>query len=580
MNGLTQDVKTAALNLMVALDCPRSLTVAILLRYEDLDQLTSLGIDPAHYLDANSYVRAAAATDFLRKFDGFTLDVDVESATLEKWWWAEHECYKTNERLSPLLYGGSHGSCYSEAIGEFVSSFRKAVEKLIGDRPDSVFDGKFGPGATVSDTSRYVTVPDKMSSVPTLTPDAKYHLIPWMGTKWYSAHASSGRTSTFVRGNAFFTVPKSARIKRACAKEPSINGYYQLGVGRMLKDRLRRSGINLSEGKGIHMRVACEASKTSSFSTIDLSSASDTVATSLVELVLPHRWHSLLASLRSPYTCVGGKWVRLEKFSSMGNGFTFELETTLFAAICMAVMGECALPGRNLFVYGDDIIVPTKFAADVISALKFFGFTPNLKKTFLEGNFRESCGGDYFDGLSVRAHYLSSEPTEPQHWISLANGLRRMGSQDSFTDADRARLRRAWFAVLDNIPAQIRGCRGPEALGDLVIHDDEARWETRWRNYGNVRYVKVYRPARYSRVRWSGFNADVQLAAALYLDQGEASAFRWSHQPRPPSPLGPGGNPRTAAELNELSAAREEKARYIVPRDGVTGYKVGWVPYS
>lgn len=581
MDGLTQDVMDVAQTLMSALDCPRSLTVSILLRYEEVDQLTSLDVDPEHYLTSNDYIKANAATCFLKKYSGFVIPgCDPSVETTKKWWWAERECYKTNERLSPLLYGGSHGSIYGEAMGDFISSVRKAVVSLIGEGPDNLIEGKFGPGATVSDMSRYTTVPDKMSSLPTLTPTAKYHLLPWMGTEWYRAHASVGNSASFVRGNTYFTVPKNARVGRPCAKEPSINGFYQLGLGRQLKSRLKKSGLDLKEGQNIHRQVACEASITSSFATIDLSSASDTVCINLVKLLLPHRWYDVLSSLRSPYTNVEGKWVKLEKFSSMGNGFTFELETTLFAAICIAVMKGSALPGKNLFVYGDDIIAPTEFADEILSALSFLGFTPNKKKTYTKGNFRESCGGDYFHGDSARAYYLEENPDEPQKLISMANGLRRLAAQSSFTPGDRSRLLRAWFRCLDLLPSDIRRCRGPEALGDIVIHDAEERWDIRWRNNKNIRYVRVYRPARYKRVRWNGFNARVQLAVALYLDQSESPAFRWNSRSTPDFSLSPSGKPRDLEQILRMEAAWEEKNRYLVPRDGVLGYKVGWVAYS
>jgi hypothetical protein len=558
VNVLTPEVLDVVLSIMEGLDCPRSLSVAILVRHCEWDQVTSFEADPTHYLEPRDYFGAVAATDLLRKYDGFTLSVDPEAAAIEKWWWAERQCYRTNERLSPLVYGGSYGSDIDGALLDFVSRMRKAAEFLIGDRPPNTFDGKFGPGATMSDMSRFTTVPDKMSSLPTLTPNALFHLVPWTGTQWAEACAALGNSPLVVRGNSFFSVPKTSRTRRGCAKEPSLNGFYQLGLGREIRKRLGRRGFDLVNGQGVHRRVACSASNSGDFATIDLSSASDTVCTNLVKLVLPHRWHSMLDSLRSPFTKMGKSWVKLEKFSSMGNGFTFELETTLFACICMAVMGDDARPGRNLFVYGDDIIVPSKFSKDVIAALKFFGFTPNLKKTFTEGVFRESCGGDFFAGISVRAHYLTKDPDEPQHVISLANGIRRLAFQDSYHDDRWPGLRRAWFKCLDLLPSTIRRCRGPQALGDLVVHDDEERWETRWRSSG-IRYVRVYRPANYRVVRWDGFAHSVQFATAIYLA---------------------GSGPDTYRRVRPRYSLQEDDPRGLLPRDAVTGFKVGWVPFS
>ncbi len=554
--SLEHHVQDIALALMEGLNSPRSLTVAILIRYSEWDQLVSLRADPSLYNSADDYFRSVAATDFLRKYPDFELSHDPKERAMETWLASEKQCYLTNERLSPLLYGGSHGSVYGEAMGCMVQSIRQKVIDLIGEHPPSTFNGRFGPGATVSDKSRMSTIPDKMSSVPTFTTNAVYHLFPWIGTEWSHASSALGVTPQCVRGNVYFGVPKDAVTERGCAKGPSLNAYYQLGLGRVMRKRLKHSGLNLQTGANIHKRVACAASISGRFATIDLSSASDTICKNLVKLLLPRKWTEVLESLRENLTLFKKQWVYLEKFSAMGNGFTFELETTIFAAIAAACFPEetPAVFGENLFVYGDDIIVPDNVALDVLSALKFFGFTPNQRKTFTNGRFRESCGGDYYDGSDVRPHSLDETPSSPEQFISLANGIRRLierAGKLSVTVSEGlvAGIRRAWFRCLDSIPSNIRACRGPEDLGDLVIHDVEDKWVTRWRASG-IRYVRVYRPARFSKIRWEGFAYCVQFATALYLAGGG------SDKPF----LGPDST--------------------FIGRDSVTGYKVGWSPFS
>lgn len=556
---MTPEVRSIALSLMAGLDCPRSLTVAIMLRYEAWKDLTELTADPRHYRNSDDYLRAAAATEFLRKYDGFRITnpdgrpLNLRAEAIEKWMWSERQCWAANYRFSRVINNEPLGSSDDARLYAFLHAVRKEVGRILGRLPES-WEGRFGPGATVTDKARESTVAHKMSTNPSLTPNALGFLVPWIGTQWASASAALGRRPSFVRGNSFFTVPKNSRALRCCAKEPSVNGFYQLGLGRVMKERLRRVGINLKDGKGIHMQVACSASKTGAFATIDLTSASDCLATEVVNFCVPRGWYHALSDLRSPMTRVNGRWYRLEKFSSMGNGFTFELETTIFTAIaCVAARegGHLGEPGVDVFVYGDDIIVPTDVQESTIAALKFFGFTTNARKTYVDGPFRESCGGDYFEGQAVRPYYLESDPDEPHKLISLANGVRRLGAQTPPGHRLRSDLVSTWFRILDYLPSDVRRCRGPEALGDLVIHDRESAWITRWRS--SIRFIRVWRPARYDSVDWEGFAYDVQYASALY-----------GVELYPPKRIG-GGYP-----------ARQG----LIPREGVLGYKIGWVPFS
>ncbi|DAD51085.1 RNA-directed RNA polymerase [ssRNA phage SRR7976299_11] len=554
--SLTPDVQRVAQTLMEGLGTPRALAVAMLLKYGEWDQLTQLSVSPDQYDCPDRYLRDMAATSFLKKMDGLPVDIDLEAATFKQWLWAEKQCFRTNQRFNEISdFGTLNGSPVPEGILLFLDGVKKNLKQLLGENPPQLFDGRFGPGATMSDISGRTTVLHKMSSVPTSTPSALFYLVPWTGTKWAAACAARGDVPETVRGNAYFTVNKHSRIKRPCAKEPSINGFYQLGLGRVMRGRLKAQGIDLENGQNVHRQVACAASKSGEFCTVDLTSASDCCAAAFVRAVAPPMWHEVLSDLRSSHTQIrdirGKKhWVRLEKFSSMGNGFTFELETALFAAIVMTVMRGQAILGHNVFVYGDDIICPSEFYSEVSAALRFCGFTPNPMKSFSTGYFRESCGGDFLKGVAVRPYFLKEDCNEPQQFISLANGIRRLSLQGTNPDL-RAHLRRAWFSALDCIPTPIRACRGPEDLGDLVIHDDEEKWNTRWRANG-IRYVRVYRPAKFRGTSFDRFDPDIQFAGALY-----GVALRQILKPR-----------------------KNLDNRSVLGRDAVEGYKVGWTPYS
>lgn len=294
--------------------------------------------------------------------------------------------------------------------------------------------------------------------------------------------------------------------------EASLSLAYQLAVGRAIRSRLRESyGNDLQNGQPKHRQLAQKASLDGSLATIDLSDASNLVARALPELVLPSQWYELVNSLRAPYVNIDGRTVRLEMFSSMGNGFTFELETLLFQSLARTV---CKLMGfrdrlDEISVYGDDIIVPTEIAESVLAALTYFGFVPNKRKTFVTGPFRESCGGDFFDGVPVRAHYVKILPTEPQHWISLANGLWRLPQKW---------VSRARMECLKNIPAAVRSCQGPAELGDVVIHGPmeyhNSRSFTPKGEHEPVTHYRAYRPV-VSAISWHHWWPEVQLASAL-----------------------------------------------------------------
>lgn len=437
---------------------PRALAVNALAQAGEWTQLQELRVKPSDYFDAESLRRDLAVTELLRKCSIPGDSKRKYEAAVKTFWSCEAQNAATNARLSRFVHNGPFEGSQDERLCVFIDAWRKKVSKVLGKLPARLTP-RFSGGATYADKSKVATPPDKMTNRATYYPGCS-GILPFF---WESAwgRANLRNAPRRVRGNIFFTVPKDGIKDRGCAKEASIPVAIQLDVGSFLKDRLRLFGIDLKRGQALHQLLAKQASLDGRRATLDLSNASDTVAYLLVKLGLPDDWFCLFDSLRAPFTRVDGKWVRLEKFSSMGNGFTFELETLIFFTLAETLRDQMGLKDQ-VFCYGDDLIVQTELYTPLRALLAFFGFTVNEKKSFNEGWFRESCGGDYFQGESVRAHYLDEPPDEPQKWISLANGLRRLGAIGHA----------AWVECLKNIPHDIRRCRGPEELGDVVIHDD------------------------------------------------------------------------------------------------------------
>lgn len=222
-------------------------------------------------------------------------------------------------------------------------------------------------------------------------------------------------------------VPKTARTHRAIAVEPMLNVYFQLGVGRVIRRRLRSHGHDLSSCWERNKMLAQQGSKEEDglkLSTIDLSMASDTLAIELVRDLLPPDWFDLLWALRSPNGDFNGTLKPWAKFSSMGNGYTFELETLIFLALAKSVCEVNGINSSKVSVFGDDIILPTDAYDTFSDCLRFCGFSLNQEKSFPRGPFRESCGGDYFQGQDVRPFYLKREIRSVRDLIFLRNSLR------------------------------------------------------------------------------------------------------------------------------------------------------------
>jgi hypothetical protein len=160
-----------------------------------------------------------------------------------------------------------------------------------------------------------------------------------------------------------------------------------------------------------------------------MSKASDSFVWEHVEYLTPKTWHDILQAVRTDLIKgPDGKPREYNSYMLMGSGHTFPLQTILFYSICKAVL-ELMGSRAKVDVYGDDIIFPSSLAWYVVGSLHNLGFTVNVDKSFIDGPFRESCGGDYHTGVDVRPfmpeHECTSlgahEYTEFLH--KLANGL-------------------------------------------------------------------------------------------------------------------------------------------------------------
>jgi hypothetical protein len=264
-----------------------------------------------------------------------------------------------------------------------------------------------------------------------------------------------------VQGSTYFTVLKNLETDRSALKEATANGFLQRGLGITIREALLKVGIDLRD-QTANQRAAQLAYARGDV-TVDLKSASDLVCREGVRILSPAKWYQLMDDLRSHAYLEKGEWLPLEKFSSMGNGFTFELETLIFWALSQSVIETLHLgDGRRrsrALVYGDDIILPSAALPLLRETFAAFGFIINEGKTHYESAFRESCGKHYFAGCDVTPVYQKEplpdlDPRDPLYLAEryrFANRLLRLSLNWGGGEVLDARLRPAIIASLDGL---------------------------------------------------------------------------------------------------------------------------------
>jgi len=303
---------------------------------------------------------------------------------------------------------------------------------------DTIFSkGKVGPGANIGAVngdfySKIFGGPLTCSSA-----GLAYHYQTTIQRypMWNSAEAFRAQLHTapkVVKTSKLSFVPKNDTISRSICTEPTLNTFYQLGLGQVLTGRLRSFfGIDLNHQAERNARLARIGSTDGSWSTIDLESASDSISLGLCREIFPAWFMGYLSLLRSSAARLpSGEVVELKMVSSMGNGYTFPLQTLIFSAIVQAVYCSLEMRGRS-HVFGDDIVVKTIAYRRVCRLLQICGFTVNTAKSFCEGSFRESCGRDYLNGRDIRGPYIKRLKT-PQDLFAAINMLNLFTAKTDF----------------------------------------------------------------------------------------------------------------------------------------------------
>jgi len=423
--------------------------------------------DPRSYSDREVFRHDYLCVEILRKFADRIDDddeLDLDAPAYESFLETERKLRYVNKRLSL----DSHGRHPSKGVGEAsISEARLKILRLLGPQPSmsELSDScSFSSGASFNKTRRDgSTAAHKFNC---RTPEVTAACAPIADYLIKESPLWSENVQSFklVRGNRITTVPKSRKTNRTIAIEPQMNMYVQKGIGSIIRRRLKSVGVDLDD-QTINQRYAEQGSLTGDLATVDLSAASDSISTGLVWALLPPCWAELIMLTRSEVGILpDGTEINYEKVSSMGNGYTFELESLLFWALAKSVTSKDDI----VSVYGDDIIIPSRCVPTLQQVFDYVGFTLNMDKSFWTGKFRESCGKHYFDGYDVSPVYHKTngetKKDEIMKLILLANNMRRwigIGYATQYSSVH------SW--IVQHLPEYWAKPRIPEGVGDGAL---------------------------------------------------------------------------------------------------------------
>jgi hypothetical protein len=500
----------SALALWEALDTPRSLGLFLRAKYGLWQEIAEARAEPLDYASGQMFRKDYLAVSFLRKYPGLDFRVDRKANALEKFVQCEEVCSETNALL--LMHQRGAVKALSPQVERVLIRAQTKIAFVLGALDlDEVFEGgRWGPGVTSAVSTDATSSYNKFD----VAPEANASCLPYarcaincvpswarhvLGVDYPASVLDS--SITVVHGNRVTTVPKDALIDRIIAVEPHCNIFMQLGLGKALRRRLMRVGVDLDNGQARNTYMARRGALTGALATVDLSSASDTVSYELVRRLLPEDWFRAANAFRSHrYTLSKKKEEPIRtyhKFSSMGNGCTFELESLIFWALAKCCLEEHALDDSDLCVYGDDIIIPVIAFPLLQRVLHFCGFAVNPKKTFASGLFRESCGAHFFGGLDVKPVFWKKIPSTSLEMIAMANQITYLAVRWGVDGNPSQLFRMVREVVISGIPKADR-LYGPLGCGDgfLVGNFQEAsrhaqRARFGWEGYSFLQLIPV-----------------------------------------------------------------------------------------
>ena len=264
-------------------------------------------------------------------------------------------------------------------------------------------------------------------------------------------------------------VPKDSKGPRIISCEPKETMWIQQGLMSLLYETIERHPytrglVNFTDQRPNQV-LAHAGSLNKSLATLDLKEASDRIRMDLVLALFPSNWGAALQACRSNSTVLpDGRTVQMHKHAPMGSAVCFPV----MGLTVWAVLTAALPPKTKVWVYGDDIVVPSEHFALAVSVLEAVHLRTNVTKSYVKGPFRESCGKWYIDGVDVTPVRLRANPDDNSdaraRTIAFSNNLfEKFGSEQSWMTS----LVHSWYP---GVPERVHR---PD-IGEVVCHEDDS----------------------------------------------------------------------------------------------------------
>lgn len=376
------------------------------------------------------------------------------------------------------------------------------------------FTPRPGPGATNTKREKNLRYGPKVlyEQIDNVLPYQEYfYTTPWQACLESRAYLDIYKNRVSQPTARYKVVPKKYGTGRGICIEENESQWFQQGLARVLvaginrhplyKDRIQIHNQNLNASYALY------SSETRSFGTLDESEASDRIWRKLVhhlsEDTVVHKELMALSTrwIMPPKECADFGVLRTNKYAPMGSGLCFPVMCLVHMMLIRAIiqLSDVADPvglSRQVYVYGDDLIVPSSAVQAVYDYLPLFGMKINTTKSFVKSYFRESCGTHAYNGVNVTPVFVKKVPNTRRK-ASLASLLSAENQLFKAGFCETAMLLREYLAITYNLrkvycplgSPLVGYQRDPRLLTFLLQYANIAR--TKWKSKYQCRIYDV-----------------------------------------------------------------------------------------